>query len=93
MVATGSRDPEVVRRNIPDIATIDFAEKCSRGARVDEIATNTNTSKRIIYYYFGDREGLFVAVLEDSYAGIRHIEQMLNLEGLAPVDALWRLTE
>lgn len=72
-VATGSRDPEGVRRNILDIATSEFAEKGDSGARVHEIAAKTNTSKRMIQYYFGDKEGLFVAVIEGSYAGIRHI--------------------
>lgn len=91
--AAGSRDPEGVRRNILDVATREFAEKGYSGARVDEIAAKTDTSKRMIYYYFGDKEGLFVAVLEDAYAGIRRIEQTLNLEGLAPVDALRRLAE
>ncbi len=92
-VAAGTRDPEGVRRNILAVATHEFAEKGYSGARVDEIAAKTDTSKRMIYYYFGDKEGLFVAVLEEAYAGIRRIEQTLNLEGLAPVDALRRLAE
>ena len=62
------RDPEATRANILAIATEEFAEKGFSGARVDDIAARTNTSKRMIYYYFGDKEGLFVAVIErDSW--------------------------
>ncbi|MHB2168707.1 TetR family transcriptional regulator [Alsobacter sp. R-9] len=88
-----TQDPEGVRRNILEVATGEFAAKGFSGARVDEIAEKTSTSKRMIYYYFRDKEGLFVAVLEEAYARIRRIEQTLNLEGLAPVDALRRLAE
>ncbi|MDE2198208.1 MAG: TetR family transcriptional regulator [Rhodospirillales bacterium] len=90
--ATGrTHDPEGVRANILEVATREFAEKGFSGARVDEIAAKTDTSKRMIYYYFTDKEGLFVAVLERAYAGIRSIELNLNLEGLCPVEALRRL--
>lgn len=88
-----SQDPEGVRRNILDVATAEFSQKGFSGARVDEIAEKTSTSKRMIYYYFGDKEGLYVAVLEEAYARIRSIEKDLRLEGLAPVDAIRRLAE
>lgn len=88
-----THDPEGVRRDILDVATREFAEKGFSGARVDEIAAKTSTSKRMIYYYFKDKEGLFVAVLEAAYARIRHIETGLDLEGLSPAAALARLTE
>src|SRR5262249_13968985 len=58
------------------------------GARVDDIAARTNTSKRMIYYYFGDKEGLFVAVLEQAYGRIREIETTLQLGHLEPESAL-----
>jgi AcrR family transcriptional regulator len=88
-----SHDPEGVRRNILEVATAEFAQKGFSGARVDEIAEKTSTSKRMIYYYFGDKEGLYVAVLEEAYARIRSIEKDLRLEGLAPVEAIRRLAE
>lgn len=88
-----THDPEGVRRNILEVATREFADKGYSGARVDEIAEKTATSKRMIYYYFRDKEGLFIAVLEEAYANIRRIEQTLNLEGLAPVEGLRRLAE
>src|SRR5438105_8496678 len=82
------RDPEATRANILEIATDEFANKGFSGARVDDIAARTNTSKRMIYYYFGDKEGLFVAVLEAAYARIRQIESTLNLGHLEPESAL-----
>lgn len=88
-----TQDPEGVKLDILAVATKEFADKGYSGARVDEIAAKTSTSKRMIYYYFNDKEGLYVAVLEAAYAGIRQIERGLNLEGLSPVEALRRLAE
>jgi AcrR family transcriptional regulator len=82
------RDPEATRRNILEIATEEFADKGFSGARVDDIAARTNTSKRMIYYYFGDKEGLFVAVIEQAYGRIRQIEAALKLDHLEAESAL-----
>jgi AcrR family transcriptional regulator len=73
------------------VATREFAEKGLAGARIDAIAAATHTSKRMIYYYFGSKEGLYVAVLEQAYRGIRATELELHLEDLTPEDALRRL--
>jgi AcrR family transcriptional regulator len=76
---------------ILEVATAEFAEKGLAGARIDEIASLTRTSKRMIYYYFGNKEGLYLAVLEEAYRKVRTIESELNLDSLAPLDALHRL--
>jgi len=81
-------DPEGNRRNILAVATREFAMKGFSGARVDAIAARTRSSKRMIYYYFGGKEGLYLAVLEAAYAGIRATEATLDLDRLAPVEAL-----
>jgi AcrR family transcriptional regulator len=86
-----TQDPERVRRDILAAARDEFVEKGLSGARVDTIAARTATSKRMIYYYFGDKRGLYVAVLEEAYAGIRSIEQALDLGSLPPREALARL--
>lgn len=78
---------------ILEVATAEFASKGLSGARIDEIAAATRTSKRMIYYYFGSKEGLYIAVLEDAYRRMRSIEAELHLEDLAPEDALRRLVE
>jgi AcrR family transcriptional regulator len=81
-------DPEGTRRNIMDVATREFADKGFGGARVDEIAARTKTSKRMIYYYFGGKEGLYIAVLEEAYRNIRSIEATLDLAHKLPEEAL-----
>jgi AcrR family transcriptional regulator len=81
-------DPEMTRQNILAVATKEFAENGYSGARVDEIAAHTHTSKRMIYYYFEDKEGLFVAVLEEAYRRIRQIEATLDLAHLKPDAAI-----
>jgi AcrR family transcriptional regulator len=83
-----TNDPEGNRRNIIDVATREFAEKGYSGARVDAIAARTRTSKRMIYYYFGDKEGLYIAVLEEAYRKIRSIEGKLDLGHQPPEEAL-----
>jgi AcrR family transcriptional regulator len=86
-----TNDPEATMANILEVATTEFAEKGLAGARIDEIAALTRTSKRMIYYYFGSKEGLYVAVLEEAYRRIRHIETDLHLEDLDPEAALRKL--
>ncbi len=75
------------------VATEEFAQKGLAGARIDEIAERTRTSKRMIYYYFQSKEGLYVAVLEEAYRRVRAIESELQLGDLAPEAALRRLVE
>jgi AcrR family transcriptional regulator len=86
-----TNDPERTMADIIDVATREFAEKGLAGARIDDIADAMRTSKRMIYYYFGSKEGLYVRVLEEAYRRIRAIEAGLHLEDLAPEDALRRL--
>jgi AcrR family transcriptional regulator len=88
-----TRDAERTRAEILAVATREFADKGFAGARVDEIAAKTSTTKRMLYYYFGSKEGLYVAVLEHAYAGIRALEQELDVEHLDPVDAIRQLAE
>jgi AcrR family transcriptional regulator len=83
-----TNDPEGTKLNIIDIATKEFADKGLSGARVDDIAARTKTSKRMIYYYFGGKEGLYIAVLEAAYRSIRRVEAALDLEQQRPEQAL-----
>lgn len=87
------RDPERTRADIIDAATREFADRGYTGARVDEIAARTLTTKRMIYYYFGGKEQLYIAVLERAYTQIRAAEAQVDLEGLDPVTAVRRLAE
>jgi AcrR family transcriptional regulator len=86
-----TNDPDKTKRDIIDVATREFAAKGLSGARIDEIAARTKTSKRMIYYYFGGKEALYLAVLEAAYGRIRRIERELDLDHLPPLDALAQL--
>lgn len=90
--ATWTQDPEGVRRDILEAARAEFVENGLSGARVDEIAARTATSKRMIYYYFGDKEGLYCAVLAQMYKRIRGFEKALDLDTLPPEEAIAKLT-
>lgn len=91
--ATRVQDPDGTRRNILEIASKEFALNGLSGARIDEIAAQTRFSKRMIYYYFGDKEGLYLHALENAYRQVREGEARLDIEGLPPVAALTRLVE
>lgn len=88
-----SQDPEGTKRNIIEVATKEFAEYGLSGARIDEIAAKTKSSKRMIYYYFGDKEGLYLRVLETAYSKVRVVEATLSLDDFDPVAALRKLVE
>lgn len=90
---TRTQNPEGTRRNILEIASEEFALNGLSGARIDEIAARTRSSKRMIYYYFGDKEGLYLSALENAYRLVREGEAKLDIEGLPPVEALSRLVE
>ena len=87
------RDADRSQATILAAARDEFAEHGLGGARMDRIAERASLNKRLIYYYFEDKEQLFRAVLENAYAGIREEEQKLNLLDLKPADALRRLVE
>ena len=75
------------------MAAREFADRGFAGGRVDEIAERTRTTKRMIYYYYGGKEQLFVAVLERAYAEIRAAEQTIDVDHLEPAAAIRRLAE
>ena len=83
-----TRDPERTRSDILAVATREFADQGYAGARINEIAAKTSTTKRMIYYYFGGKEQLYIAVLEAAYHRIRVLEQAVDVEHLDPVEAL-----
>ena len=87
------RDPDRTRQRILVAAAQEVARDGLGGARVDRIAERAGANKRMLYYYFGDKDGLFLAALEDRYAHIRSAERGLDLEHLDPREALKRLVE
>lgn len=95
----GEEEPSTLRdadRSIQDILTIateEFAINGLSGARVDQIAERTRTSKRMIYYYFNGKEGLYQAVLEKAYMDIRSLEERSKLQEMEPLAAMRKLIE
>ena len=85
------RDPERTRASILAAATREFAENGIGGARVDAIAERAGINKRMLYHYFGDKEQLYLAVLEEAYVGIRTAEKSLNLSDLEPEQGIAEL--
>jgi AcrR family transcriptional regulator len=87
------RDPERTRNEILEVATREFAAHGYAGARVDDMAERMRTTKRMIYYYFGGKEQLYIAVLERAYTAIRRAEQEVDVDGLGAEAAVRRLAE
>ncbi len=90
--ATASRNPERTKAAILAAATRSFAEDGFGGARVNDIAERAGINKRMLYHYFGDKQGLYLAVLEEAYAGIRSAEAELHLADRDPEEAMRHLT-
>ncbi len=87
------RDPIRTRETILMAAQEEFSAKGLAGARVDEIARRARANKRMIYHYFGSKEGLYLAALERVYEGLRGDERKLRLDHLDPEAAIQRLIE
>jgi AcrR family transcriptional regulator len=85
---TRAADSEATKANILEVARQEFSDKGLSGARIDEIAERTNTSKRMIYYHFASKEGLYRAVLEEAYTRIRETETAMPIETMGAEQAL-----
>lgn len=87
------RNPERTKDAILSAAVEEFSQNGLDGARVNQIAKRAGVNKRMLYHYFGNKEELFLAVLEAVYQDIRTHEQELHLEELAPADAMRELVD
>src|SRR5262249_55316758 len=87
------RNPEATRRKLLAAARREFAASGLAGARVDEIAARAGVNKQLAYHYFGDKDVLYLTVLEWVYEEIREQERGLNLEGVPPQLAIRKLIE
>lgn len=88
---TAARDPDANRARILEAATAEFARHGLGGARVDRIAAAAGANKRMLYYYFGNKEALFTAVLEAAYESIRAAETRLSLLDVPPDEGIRRM--
>ena len=85
--------PAANRASIVAAAIDEFAGRGFKGASMDAIAARTHTTRALINYYFGSKEKLYLAVLEQVYAEIREAEAKLDLDHLAPAEAVRRIVE
>ncbi len=85
------RDPEGTRKSILDAARSEFCLHGFNGARVEKISRKSKTNMRMIYHYFGNKEGVYLAVLESVYGDIRKGEQQLDMTATDPVDGMRKL--
>lgn len=90
---TRRRDPAATRKKLLTAARREFSGRGLAGARVDDIAERAGVNKQLVYHYFGDKDALYLAVLEWVYEEIRAQERKLNLEGLPPETAIRKLIE
>ncbi|MGP1396279.1 MAG: TetR family transcriptional regulator [Inquilinaceae bacterium] len=82
------RDSERTKRDILMAAMDEFSEFGDGSARIDRIARRAGANKALIYTYFGNKEDLYAAVLREAYAQIRHGERALDLDHMAPEEAM-----
>src|SRR4029079_5492886 len=85
--------PAANRARMVAAAIDEFAARGFKGASMDAIAARTYTTRALINYYFGSKEKLYIAVLEQVYGEIREAEGQLDLEHLDPVAAIRRIVE
>ncbi len=88
-----SRDPEGTKAAILAAATREFTDKGFGGARIDAIAAQARINKRMLYHYYGGKEALYLAVLEETYAAIRRAEAKLDLAHREPEEGLRDLVQ
>ena len=79
---------QATRGSILRAATKVFAKHGFAGGRIEEISKTAKSCDRMIYYYFGSKEGLFIAVLEEMYRRFNEAEAKLALDGVPPLEAL-----
>jgi AcrR family transcriptional regulator len=80
--------PEGTRGRILRTAIAEFSEKGYNGARVLTICRKSRANPRMIYHYFGGKDGLYVAVLEHVLGDLRREELKLDVEHVAPVEGM-----
>jgi AcrR family transcriptional regulator len=83
-----TRDADQTRARILKAARNEFMRHGYSGARIERISRTGRSSDRMIYYYFGSKEALYIEVLEGVYTELGAAESRLMLDESRPVDAL-----
>ncbi|MBL6929619.1 MAG: TetR family transcriptional regulator [Rhodospirillales bacterium] len=88
---TRKRDPEARRRRLEDAAREEFSARGLEGARVDEIARRAGVNKQLVYHYFGNKDGLYLRILEQTYEAMVKAKVSLQLQDIPPFEAIEKL--
>jgi AcrR family transcriptional regulator len=89
--APRKRDAERTRASLMKAALKEFSQHGYAGARIDQIAKSAKCNIRMLYHYFGDKKGLYVAVLEAAYADLRRKEAGLAIDLEQPLEGILEL--
>lgn len=87
------RDSAATRLRILEAASKEFAEFGYSGGRMDRVARSARSNVQMIYRYFGGKDDLYLAVLEDTYSRIRALERSLDLAAYGPIEGMRKLVE
>ncbi len=82
------RDADATRAKILHAALSEFAERGLPAASTDDIADRCGVNKRMIYYYFGSKEGLYLSALESVFEKFVALEKKIDVEHLEPAAAI-----
>jgi TetR/AcrR family transcriptional regulator len=85
------RDATATRTRILEAAMEEFAARGLQDTRIEDVASRADVNRRMIYYYFGDKEGLYLASLETVYANLMNEERKIDVDELGPVEAIAEL--
>ncbi|MGX1101373.1 TetR/AcrR family transcriptional regulator [Amorphus sp. MBR-141] len=82
------RNAAETRQRILEAALVEFGARGLDAARIEDIAAQAETNRRMAYYYFGSKEGLYLAALETSYLQLVEVEEAIDVEAMGPMEAI-----
>jgi TetR/AcrR family transcriptional regulator len=82
------RNADATRAKILAAALAEFGERGLPAASTDDIAERCGVNKRMIYYYFRSKEGLYLAALESVFEELVALEKKIEVEHLDPPAAI-----
>lgn len=88
---TKPRDPARTRARILKVAIAEFAAKGYSGARTEQIARRAQSNIRMLYHYFGGKDGLYVCVLEEVLSQLRREELQLDFDDVEPLEGVLQM--
>lgn len=82
------RNAAMTRARILEAAKHEFAAQGLKDARIEDVAKRAGANRRMIYYYFGSKDALYLAALEGVYAELMNEERKIDVDNLSPAAAV-----